>query len=308
MTTAAPLAAARSLGSVYGSAVGESPSRARRARFPGAAVAPPSRPTSGSSQAASRPAFAGRDQQVPHVAASRSVPGTEPSLRRGQSSCALRGWEPHASQQAGRGGARRWTGRTLASERASVRSPSPEPAPLPAEPSRAEPSAAGFVRFVRAHLSGLPRRTPSRRVHAASHQVRGAGLGRWSGESRGQAAVGETRAVWRRHGDPFPGHCRRGCSLIKSLGTMLLTPHYEHSGATAFPRRFPSRTALSFLRSHFPKNSREVRCKTMVLLFAESMRGRDVLALPSPRSKHHLAQPCSLFLSSLPGTRPLVAG
>lgn len=79
---------------------------ARRPRFPGAALAPPSRRTSASSRAASRPASAGRDQQVPHVAASRSVPRTEPSLRRGQSSRALRGWELHAFQQAGRGGGR----------------------------------------------------------------------------------------------------------------------------------------------------------------------------------------------------------
>lgn len=211
MTTAAPLAAAHLFGSVYEAVVlrGRRAGRGtRRAQFPGAAVAPPSRGTSGSSQAASErpvPPLPGETNRCPTWLRAAAPPELSPAYAAGRAAVRSAGGSPTPSNK--RGGTGRRTGRALASERASVRSPSPEPAPLPAQPSRVLPAL--FV--VRAHLSGPPGRTPSGRAHAESPQVRGAGLG--GGGGGGQAADGETRAAWRRGGDPFPGHCRRGCSF-----------------------------------------------------------------------------------------------
>lgn len=193
---------------------------ARRHGSRGAAVAPPSRRTSGSSQAASErpvPPLLGETNRCPTWLRA-AAPQRSPAYAAGRAAVRSAGGSPTPSDK--RGGAA--AGRTLAGERASERPSvrSPALSPRPYLPSGAESSAAGFVRFVRAHLSGPPGRTPSGRAHAASHQVRGAGLG-----VGGAAADGETRAAWRRRGDPFPGHCRRDCSFDKKLWEPA--PHSE---------------------------------------------------------------------------------
>lgn len=167
---------------------------------------------------------------MPHVAASRSAPGTEPSLRRCKAAARSAGGSPTPSNRRGR------ARRTPASERASD-SAEPQPRARARAPTcLVKRSAAGFVRFVLAYLSYLPGRIPSRRAHAAPHQVRGTGSGcRGPGRGRGLRMV-KPELSGAVAGNPFPGHCRWAVVFKKSFRNALLTPHYEHSGATAFPR------------------------------------------------------------------------
>lgn len=171
--------------------------REGRGPFPGAAVAP--------AFARDPPSSAGREPQVSHAAGAQPAPraqgsaGGIPRTRGGRGAAADR----EGGARTGRGGARTWrggAGAPPASERVG-------PGPAPATPTcRAEPSVARFVRFVCAHLSRLP----GRKV-AIPDSAPGAapGKGCWLG----RAVVGETRAVWRGPGDPFPGARGRGCSF-----------------------------------------------------------------------------------------------
>lgn len=139
---------------------------------------------------AASPASGGRNQQVSHVASSCCAPWPEPSLSRRHSSCVLRGWEPHASERAGRGG---WVHPCKPAE------PQPCPSPAPAAPTCcAEPSATGFVRFVCLHLSGLPRRSPSRGAHPRS-AIPGKGCWLWGCGWKNPSCLAPSRVLfpWR---------------------------------------------------------------------------------------------------------------
>lgn len=126
------------------SVAGRPPERgARRQGSRGAAVAPPSRRTSGSSQAVSKrpvPPLLGETNRCPTWLRA-AAPQRSPAYAAGRAAVRSAGGSPTPSDK--RGGAA--AGRTLASERASgrasVRSPALSPRPyLISEPSRAPPA------------------------------------------------------------------------------------------------------------------------------------------------------------------------
>lgn len=171
---------------------------------------------------AASPTSAGRNQQVSHVASSCCAPWPEPRLRRRLSSCALHGWEPHASKRAGRA-----DGCTPASQ------PSPSPAPV-APTCCAEPSATGFVRFV------CLRRSPSREPH----QVRGAtAWGLWVEKPELPSAVAGALSL---------AAVEWAVALNKNSGNVCPTPYYKHTGATF--RGFLNQAASFSQRSRSPES------------------------------------------------------
>lgn len=248
MTTAAPLAAARSLGSVDDAAVrgswvaGRRAGRGtRRARFPGAIVAPPSRRTSGSSQAASErpvPPLLGETNRCPTWLRAAAPPERSPAYAAGRAAVRSAGGSPRLpTTGAGRGGG---LGAPLpVSERACG---TPGLSPRPYLPSQAECR----------RLCSLCPRAPKRPAwkNAIPESARGVapGKGCWPG----RWGPGDRLRMEKRErpgavvGTPSLATAEGAGVLIKSFGNVLITPYYENSGATAFPPGFLDRQPRPF--------------------------------------------------------------